>query len=79
MGIHKRTSPKSISNYKQNKMRQVKIYIVVEQTHMTKLLSHAEYQTFKQLSKGQDFEIKPKGHDGVEVTAPISLWEELGY
>ena len=53
--------------------------IVTGEPRETKLLSHAEYQTFKQLSKGQDFEIKPKGHDGVEVTAPISLWEELGY
>ena len=60
-------------------MRGVKITIIVERTHATKILSHAEYQTFQQLAKGQDFEILPKGKEGVEVTAPIKLWEELGY
>ena len=53
--------------------------IVTGEPRETKLLTHAEYQTFKELAKGQKFEIKPKGHDGVEVTAPMSLWEELGY
>ena len=60
-------------------MKGVKITIIVERTHATKLLPHAEYQTFQQLAKGQDFDIKPKGREGVEVTAPIKLWEELGY
>jgi hypothetical protein len=60
-------------------MKGVKITIVIERTHATKLLPHAEYQTFQQLAKGQDFDIKPKGKEGVEVTAPIALWEELGY
>jgi hypothetical protein len=60
-------------------MRKVKITIIIEHTHATKLLSHAEYQTFQQLAKGQDFDIKPKGKEGVEVTAPIKLWESLGY
>ena len=60
-------------------MKGVKITIIVERTHATKLLPHAEYQTFQQLAKGQDFEILPKGKEGVEVTAPIALWEELGY
>ena len=64
-------------------MRKVGITIGINElgvsVTMTRLLSHPEYQTFKELAKGQKFEIKPKGHDGVEVTAPMSLWEELGY
>ena len=57
----------------------MRITIIIESLYSTKLLSHAEYQTFQQLAKGQDFDIKPKGKEGVEVTAPIKLWEELGY
>jgi hypothetical protein len=53
--------------------------IVTGEPRESRLLSHAEYQTFKDLSKGHDFSIKPRGHHGVEVTAPISLWEKLGY
>jgi hypothetical protein len=60
-------------------MKKVKITIIIESLYSTKLLPHAEYQTFQQLAKGQDFEILPKGREGVEVTAPIALWEELGY
>lgn len=64
-------------------MRKVGITIGINELEvsvtMTRLLSHSEYQTFKELAKGQKFDIKPKGHDGVEVTAPIALWEELGY
>jgi hypothetical protein len=53
--------------------------IVTGEPRESRLLSHAEYQTFKELSEGHDFTIKPKGHHGVEVTAPISLWNSLGY
>lgn len=60
-------------------MKQLKITIIVERMYQTKLLSHPEYQTFRELSKGQDFDIKPKGKQGVEVTAANELWEKLGY
>ena len=57
----------------------MKITIIIESLYSTKLLSHAEYQTFQQLARGGNFNIEPKGREGVEVTAPIALWKELGY
>lgn len=60
-------------------MKKVKITIIVEYMHETKLLTHAEYQTFRELSKGEVFDIAPKGSYGVEVTASNELWQKLGY
>lgn len=43
------------------------------------LLSHAEWHTFQQLSKGVLFTFIPCGQAGVKVTAEVKHWEELGY
>jgi hypothetical protein len=43
------------------------------------LLSHAEWQTFQQLSKGILFTFIPCGQSGVKVTTDEDHWKQLGY